>query len=89
MLGRRTALHEGGHGHEHAHGRELTPEQTLALMSYMLEHNRSHAEELHELGHSLAGQGREDAAALLHEAVHLFEHGNEKLEAALKLVKGE
>ena len=25
MSTRRIALHEGGHGHEHAHGRELTP----------------------------------------------------------------
>lgn len=85
----RTQLHEGGHGHEHAQGRDLTPEQTLALLSYMLEHNRSHAEELHDLGHALAGQGRAEAAELVHGAVHYFEHGNEKLAEALELIKGE
>ena len=35
--------HVSGHHHEHGDTPELTPEQTLALMSYMLEHNRSHA----------------------------------------------
>lgn len=89
MSTRRIALHEGGHGHEHAHGRELTPEQTLALLSYTLEHNRSHAEELHDLGHALAGQGRAEAAEKLREAVHCFEQGNEKLSEALELIKGE
>ena len=39
--------HVSGHHHEHGDKPELTPEQTLALMSYMLDHNRSHAEELH------------------------------------------
>lgn len=55
----------------------------------MLEHNRSHAEELHDLGHALAGQGRAEAAELVHGAVHYFEHGNEKLAEALELIKGE
>lgn len=82
----------GGHGHAHEHshsGPELSPEQTLALMSYMLEHNRSHAEELHNISHALALQGKPEAAGLVAEAVHHFDHCNEKLDEALKLVKGE
>ena len=65
----------------------LTPEQTLALMSYMLEHNRSHALELHDVAHALTAQGHSDAAEMVHSAVHQMEHGNEDLAAALKLIK--
>jgi len=105
MIFTKLLLHEGGHGHagccgehahEHAHEHvcghhhehgdtpELTPEQTLALMSYMLEHNRSHAEE-----HALEHQGKPEAAKLVSEAVHYFGHCNDRLEEALRLVKGE
>ena len=98
MFTKRMALHEGGHGHEgccgqhsHEHGDtpELTPEQTLALMSYMLDHNRSHAEELHGVAHALEHQGKPEAAKLVAEAVHYFGHCNDRLEEALRLVKGE
>ena len=65
------------------------PEQTLALMTYMLEHNRSHAEELHNIAHALENQGRHEAANLVGDAVHYFGHCNDKLEEALRLVKGE
>lgn len=84
-------LHEGGHGHEHAHGehKHLTVEQTDALLAYMLQHNESHADELHEAAHALSDQGRGEAAALVHEAVHLFEDSNKKLAEAVKLIKGE
>ena len=85
----RMALHEGGHGHEHTHDMSLTPEQTLALMSYMSEHNRSHAAELHGVAHSLEKQGKLEAATLVAEAVHYFDHCNDKLDEALRLVKGE
>lgn len=50
--------HEHVCGHHHEHGAEvpeLSAEQTSALMSYMTEHNRSHAAELHG-GSSLAGE---------------------------------
>lgn len=95
MLCEHICLHEGGHGHEgcghhHEHadgGANLTPEQTLALMSYMLDHNRSHADELHNICHALEDQGKADASALVAEAVHYFDHCNEKLDEALKLVK--
>ena len=103
MFTKRMALHEGGHGHagccgehahEHAHEHvcghhhehgaevpELTPEQTLALMSYM--------SELHGVAHSLEKQGKLEAATLVAEAVHYFDHCNDKLDDALRLVKGE
>ena len=81
--------HVCGHHHEHGDTPELTPEQTLALMSYMLEHNRSHAEELHGVAHALEHQGKPEAAKLVSEAVHYFGHCNDRLEEALRLVKGE
>ena len=76
MLQRKTMLHFGEHsgGHEHAHEHachhehshadtpELSYEQTVALMSYMLEHNRSHADELHNIAHALEAQGKHEAA---------------------------
>ena len=89
MLRTKTALHEGAHGHEHSHGAELTGEQTLALLAYTLEHNRSHAEELHGVAHALEHQGKPEAAKLVAQAVHYFGHCNDRLEEALRLVKGE
>lgn len=74
------------HAHEHTHGTgEQTPAQRNAILTYMLEHNQHHAEELHELGHQTEGE----ASELIHEAVKLFEASNEKLAAALELLKAE
>ena len=75
---------EHTHDHEHHH-EHSSPEETLALLTYMLGHNRHHAEELHELAHGTEGE----ASELLHAAVADFERGNEKLERALTLLKGE
>ncbi|MCQ2451600.1 MAG: hypothetical protein MJ075_00500 [Oscillospiraceae bacterium] len=83
-------MHEG-HYHTH-HGEEAgfeTIEQAIALMSYMLEHNRHHAEELHELCHKLEAMGKGDAANLLDASVDRFFDGNAMLESALETLKGE
>ena len=61
-----THAHTHEHGHDHGHTHEHhSPEETVALLSYMVTHNQHHAEELHELAHSVEGE----AAQLLHEAV--------------------
>ena len=73
------------HDHNHSHGTASSPEETLALLEYMLGHNRHHAEELHELAHNLP----ETEAALLHDAVEDFNQGNEKLAKVLSVLKGE
>lgn len=75
-------MHQHAHPHEHGAG-ATSPEQRDALLTYMLDHNRHHAEELHELGHSVEGE----ASDLIHDAVDLFSQANDKLEAALKLLK--
>ena len=64
---------------------DMTPEKRIALLSYLVDHNKEHAEELHDLAHGLP----EQAAALTHEAHDLLAQSNEKLEAALAALKGE
>lgn len=82
--------HEHSHDHEHTHDHGHThehhsPEEALALLAYMVQHNRHHAEELHELAHSM----EDEPAQLIHDAIMDFNLGNEKLDEALKLLKGE
>ena len=79
-----THPHPHEHGHEHPHG-GASPEESLALLNYMLSHNRSHTEELHDLAHEFEGAPGE----LIHAAVEAYERGNEKLAEALGLLKGE
>ena len=80
--------HDHTHGHDHAcdhcHGAKPAPKD-IALLKYMLEHNRDHARELSETGLKLGG----GAAELISEAVHYFEHGNEKLQKAVELITRE
>lgn len=78
---------EHTHDHDHHHSHH-SPEESLALLTYMLGHNRHHAEELHELAHGLD----DEAAQLIHDAVIDFQLGNEKLAEALRILqesKGE
>ena len=62
-------------------------DQAIALISYMFEHNRSHAEELHEICHKLEASGESDAAFLVDDAVSCFRDGNGLLELAFKNLK--
>ena len=73
------------HPHEHCAVCGGATEETKALLKYMLEHNRHHADELHELSHGLDGEARE----LVHAAVIDIETSNGKLEKALKLLAEE
>ena len=82
--------HEHGHGHVHTHGPVTafdSIEQAEALMSYMLDHNRHHADELHELCHKLEDSGKGEAEKLIDEAVEQFGEGNELLAKALEAMK--
>lgn len=72
-------MHEHHDHHEHHEHAPASPAETLALLTYMLGHNRHHAEELHELAHGAS----ETAAALIHEAVDDLMRSNEKLAQAL------
>lgn len=74
--------HDHGHEHNHEHGHEVT---TAALLQYMVEHNRSHLEELRELAQDVHGEAAEKLSA----AMEAFGAGNDKLAEALKLFKEE
>ena len=80
--------HKHDHHHEHPQGEDAV-KQTLALLRYMLEHNRHHADELHDLAHQLSDQGKKGAADSIHEAIHRFDEGNDLLEKALSAIEQE
>ena len=80
-------MHERDHAHPHAHphaSKGGDPSQTVALLRYMLEHNRSHAEEVKALIPKLTEQGLADAAIMLDSCVASYRDGNEWLAAALR-----
>ena len=95
---------EGGHSHGHDHsndnpdgdgGAQPDPadaadvsEKDVALLKYMLEHNKQHAKELLETGGRLKASGAEEAAVKIDEAVHYFEHANEMMEKSISLIGG-
>ena len=85
--------HDHDHPHDHHHGHDaqpaMSPEETMALLNYMLDHNRHHAEELHEIVHALEDGGKAAAAEKLAEALHYFDHCNEAMAEAVTLAKGE
>ncbi len=91
-----THEHTHDHSHEHSHqchchdGQQAhSAEESLALLNYMIEHNRHHGEDLHEIFHALEKAGHKEEAELVHQAMHLFEDGNEKLAQAHKLLGGK
>lgn len=77
-------MHNGSDlAHTHTHAGAASAEETCALLGYLLDHNKHHAEELHDMAHDLSAAGKAEAAALLHAAVADFASANEKLAAAL------
>lgn len=84
-----THTHDHGHDHENCCGGEHKTQsavENMALLNYMIDHNRHHNEDLHELLHSLEAAGKKEASVLVAEAMHFYEHGTEKLEDALELL---
>lgn len=72
------------HTHHHDDDKNFTSkEEQLALLSYMVSHNKHHCEEIAEL----AGNTEGEAAAALHSAIRSFEEGNKQLEIALEALK--
>ncbi len=76
-------MHDHNHPHTHSHSGASSPEEALALLTYMLGHNRHHAEELHDLAHCF-----DDVAEdLIHQAVDKLGESNDLIEQALSLIK--
>ena len=86
--------HDHGHDHHHHHegcgcgcGGHDQPDENVAILTYMLDHNRHHALELKEIAAHLRTVGKEEAAAQIENGVEDFEKGNMRLSIALSLVK--
>lgn len=70
--------------HEHgSHNAHSAKEEQIALLAYMISHNKDHTNEIHDVAHEATG----DAAQLLHEAIDLYNAGTEKLTEALGIIK--
>ena len=81
--------HSHSHPHEHTHSHSTSSgasAKDLALLKYMLEHNKQHARELSETGERLADAGFTHAADMISDAVHYFDHANDSLEIAVGLI---
>ncbi len=63
--------------------------ETVALLTYMVDHNRHHAAELDQMAENLKKLGMDAASKTIKEAVADFEKGNMRLGLALTLVKEE
>ena len=96
--------HEVEGGHAHSHGDGCTTEghshcgsceggdckkETIALLTYMLQHNEHHAAELDQMADNLQKMGLDNSAKTIKEAVADFQKGNMRLGLALTLVKEE
>lgn len=83
--------HDHEHGHEHCHScggchREETPaDKTIALLTYMVDHNRHHVMELEELAEEVEGAAAEKIA----RAIETFCAANEQLTEALHTMLGK
>ena len=87
--------HDHGHHHDHDHecgcgcgcGGHEQVDENVAILTYMLDHNKHHALELKEIAAHLRSVGKDEAAAQIEKGVEDFEKGNMRLSIALSLVK--
>lgn len=100
-----THTHSHSHGDgEHAHTHDSScssqehcgsceggdcKKETVALLTYMLQHNEHHAAELDQMADNLEKMGFASSAKTIKEAVADFQKGNMRLGLALTLVKEE
>ena len=92
---------DGEHAHSHGDGCGDThshcgscdggdcKKETVALLTYMLQHNEHHASELDQMAYNLQKMGLAASAKTIKEAVDDFQKGNMRLGLALTLVKEE
>ena len=97
-----THAHTHGDGaHTHSHGDcgkgdhcgscegSDCKKETVALLTYMLQHNEHHAAELDQMADNLKKMGLDSSARTIKDAVADFQKGNMRLGLALTLVKEE
>ena len=80
--------HDHGHCHEHEGGCCCHKEQdeTLALLTYMLDHNVHHAAELEAVAAELRKKGKTAAADMIDKGVMDFQTANMRLKVALSML---
>ncbi len=71
------------HTHNHAYIESISKEEVIALLSYMIDHNKHHEDELHSLSHNMNAE----ASQLVHDALEHFSTGNNLLKEALTSLK--
>ena len=84
--------HEGEHAHshtdcQHCKGEDGCTDETVALLTYMVQHNEHHAMELDQMADNLIKLGMEDAAKTIKEGVADFQKANMRFSLALTQVK--
>ena len=79
--------HEHEHTHDHGHGPVENKDQIVALLDYMVKHNRSHEAELGKVIEKLSELDKKEAAGFVAKAQKSFAEGNELLLKAYELVK--
>ena len=79
--------HTHEHTHEHSHGPVENKDQIVALLDYMVKHNRSHEAELGKVIEKLSELDKKDAAEFVAKAQKCFAEGNELLLKAYEMVK--
>ena len=83
--------HHDHHGHEHGHSHEgccchKEQDETVALLTYMLDHNVHHAAELESMAAELRAQGKSAAADMIDKGVIDFQTANMRLRVALSML---
>jgi len=79
--------HADAHIHAHAHQSPSIVDKSFAILSYMLNHNKNHTEELLTLANAIEEKGDVEAARIIKNAIHDYTEGNEKLASALEILK--
>ena len=85
-----THEHEHCHEHEHEHHHHhhnsaKTGDKSLALLSYMYDHNVDHTRELLDMAAQIETDGKPAVAAKMRKAADAFNQGNDLLHEALHL----
>ena len=88
------------HDHHHAHDHEACghehcgncsegscKDETVALLTYMVQHNENHAMDLDQMADNLIKLGMDDAARTIKEGVADFQKANMRFSLALTQVK--
>ena len=84
--------HDHGHDHGHCHDHEggccchKEQDETLALLTYMLDHNVHHAAELEAVAAELRKKGKTAAADMIDKGVMDFQTANMRLKVALSML---